>query len=39
MTSLRSELLILPEQYGRKECWRVDFELVIRIKGLNLEGT
>ncbi|KAK8024396.1 hypothetical protein PG993_012462 [Apiospora rasikravindrae] len=38
MTSLRDERLILPEQNGRKQCWRVSIELVIRIKGLNLEA-
>ncbi|KAK7947039.1 uncharacterized protein PG986_011360 [Apiospora aurea] len=37
MTSLRDERLILPEQNGRKQCWRVSIELVVRIKGLNLE--
>ncbi|KAK7917393.1 hypothetical protein PG985_011001 [Apiospora marii] len=38
MTSLRDERVILPEQNGPKTCWRVSFDLVIRVKGLNLEA-
>ena len=38
MTSLRDDREILPEQNTEKSCWRVSFNLVIRIKGLNLEG-
>ena len=38
MTSLRDEHLIYPEQNGNKQHWRVAFQLVIRVKGLDLEG-
>ncbi|KAK7973143.1 HSP70 family protein [Apiospora saccharicola] len=38
MTSLRDERLILPKQNGRTQFWEVSFNLVIRIKGLNLEA-
>ncbi|KAK8099528.1 uncharacterized protein PG998_012769 [Apiospora kogelbergensis] len=37
MTSLRDEHLIYPEQNGNKQHWRVAFQLVIRVKGLDLE--
>ncbi|KAK8073493.1 hypothetical protein PG994_004392 [Apiospora phragmitis] len=40
MTSLRDEGVILPEhsENGKTLCWRIEIQLIIRIKGLNLEA-